>query len=206
MNPPHASRELIEPLARAAWANCKLVEGRPFPEFYLFGVRGYRSQSMGPTKGNDVGIYDDALFMVSPSKFIPQNGNTDPSRLGWNPGVGKPFAVLQPGVWYFRRGPHKGKVPALRQCTDEEASALGIPRDGEFLVERSYGPGNKSNFKEWGYFAINMHPGGASGTSSWGCQTIPREDAEDFLLAVWDESKRLKVNAIPYILIEGPVN
>ncbi len=171
----------------------------------LLGVRGYYRDTKGEPGKNDVGIYDDAMFLVGPGVFKAVAANTDPSRLGWNPGVGKPYAMLMPGLWYFRRGAHKGKTPALRQCTDEEAAELGIPNDGEFLVERVHGIGDPRNYRERDYFAINIHSGGVSTTSSWGCQTIPPEDFEDFMLAVWEGSKRAGQGRIPYLLVDGPV-
>jgi hypothetical protein len=173
----------------------------------LLGVRGYFRDTLGVPGQNDFGIYDDAIFAVGPDGFFAVvNANTDPGRTGWNPGVGKPFAVLQPGVWWFRRGPHKGKTPALRQCTDEEAEEREIPNDGEFTVERSYGEGNPKNYRETGYFAINMHRGGEATTSSWGCQTIPPDQFDDFMEAVWAESKKAGQDKLPYVLISGPVS
>lgn len=171
----------------------------------ILGVRGYYRDTVGKPGVNDVGVYDDAMFLVANGVFIPVNANTDPSRVGWNAGVDKPFAMLQPGLWYFRRGPHKGKLPALRQCTDEEADDLGIPNDGEFLVERTFGPGDQRNYKERGYYAINIHSGGQSSTSSWGCQTIPPAQFEAFMLAVFEHSKKANQRRIPYLLIEGPI-
>ena len=171
----------------------------------ILGVRGYYRDTMGTAGKNDVGLYDDAAFLITPQGMLAFNFNTDPSRLGWNPGVGKPFAVLRPGLWYFRRGPHKAHPRALRQCTDEEARNLGIPNEGEFEVERSFGQGDKRNFFETNYFAINIHPGGENTTSSWGCQTLPPSQFKQFIERVWGESIHARQNRIPYLLIEGPL-
>ena len=171
----------------------------------LVGIRGYYRDTMGTAGKNDVGLYDDAAFLITPQGMLSFNFNTDPSRLGWNPGVGKPFAVLRPGLWYFRRGPHKAHPRALRQCTDEEARNLGIPNEGEFEVERSFGQGDKRNFFETNYFAINIHPGGENTTSSWGCQTLPPAQFKQFIERVWGESIHARQNRIPYLLVEGPL-
>jgi hypothetical protein len=128
---------------------------------------------MGPGAGNDVGIYDDASVIISPDKFATFNFNTDASRLGWNSGVGKPYGLLQPGKWYFYRGLHKGQYKALRQATEDEARRLGIPTNGNMRVLRCWGPGDKRNYFESGYFAINDHSGNDGSTSSWLCQTTP---------------------------------
>ena len=173
--------------------------------FALLGVRGYRRDSMGVPGQNDVGIYDDAIFLVGPNVFVSANANTDPIKLGWNSGVGKPFAMLQCGLWYFRRGSHRGKTPALRQATDEEAKTLNIPHNGEFLVERCFGKNDPRNYKEWGYFAINIHSGGEKSTSSWGCQTIPPDEFTSFMDTVWKSTINVKQNRIPYFLLEGPI-
>ena len=166
----------------------------------LLAIRGYYKDSMGKVGVNDVGIYDDAMFVVGPNVFAAFNANTDPSRLGWNEGVGKPFAVLQKGLWYFRRGQHKKQLKALRQCTDEEAESRNIPDDGEFLVERSRGEGDARNYKEKGYFAINIHAGGNNGTSSWGCQTLPPDQFVEFIDLVYSETLKHQQTRIPYLL------
>ena len=171
----------------------------------MLGVRAYYRDTIGEKGKNEFGSYDDAIFLVSNGVFESAQANTDPSRLGWNPGVGKPYAMLMPGLWYFRRGPHKGRVPALRQCTDEEASELGIPNDGEFEVLRCFGENDPRNYKERGYFAINIHRGGVGTTSSWGCQTIPPDDFDNFMTLIWEESKKHKQPRIPYLLIDGPI-
>lgn len=171
----------------------------------MLGVRAYYRDTMGVDKANDVGIYDDAIFLVSHLPMLACNANTDPSRLGWNAGVDKPFAVLQPGLWYFRRGPHKAHPRALRQCTDEEADNLNAPNDGEFTVERSRGVNDPRNYKESGYFAINIHPGGQNGTSSWGCQTIPPDQYPAFIARAWSESLSANQHRIPYLLVDGPL-
>lgn len=201
---PQAPRELIESIAQEAWARAQMND--PLPSCYFLGVRGYWPKSMGPTSGNDVGIWDDAIFFVSPDTFMPQQANTDPSRYGWNASAGKPMAVLQAGVWFMHRGPHKGKTPAFRQFDVEEARAFGVPHDGRMAVTRTYAPGDRRNYKEAGYYAINLHPGGVNGTSSEGCQTVPRTIANSFLKKAWDETKKNKVDVIPYILVEGPIN
>jgi len=204
MKPPKAPRLLIVTLAEAHWA----IHGpmhQPMPTHYIFAVRGYRATTMGPTKGNDVGIWDDAMFYVSPTTFLAENANTDPSRYGWNRNAGKPMAVLNKGFWPFRRGPHKGRIPAFRQMTSEEARFKRVPNDGRFSVTRTHAPGDKRNYQEAGYYAINVHPGGVNGTSSEGCQTLPRDRADKFLQTVWDETEKANIGVIWYGLAEGPI-
>jgi len=196
MSKPKANEELIR----------RFLDDANVPEAVrILGVRGYYRDSMGRVGVNETGIYDDAMFLCAPGIFLAVNANTDPSRIGWNPGVGKPYAMLQPGLWYFRRGQHKKIPAALRQCTDEEAEKIGIPNDGKFKVMRMWGENDPRNYEEEGYFAINIHPGGDVGTSSWGCQTIPPDEYPAFMAQVWESSRRAGQDRIPYLLINGPI-
>lgn len=175
----------------------------------ILAVRGYYRDTMGREGVQEVGIYDDAAFFVHPGGMIATQWNTDPSRIGWNPGVGKNFAMLCPGDWFFIRGAHKGKIPALRQADEDQAEASGIPDNGHFKVWRAKSMADVLSGTartEEGYFAINCHRGGDATTSSWGCQTEPAEGYPRFLQKVWDETKECGMKKIPYRLMNGPVN
>jgi lysozyme len=204
MSPPKVSRKLIEILASEHWLRHGTMHA-PLPSHYLFAVRGYRRDTMGKPGVNDFGIWDDAMFYVSPTTFLAENANTDPSRVGWNGNAGKPMAVLNPGFWPFYRGAHRGHVPALRQFTSEEARFKGVPHDGRFSVTRTYAVGDKRNYQEAGYYAINVHPGGIVSTSSEGCQTLPKDRADEFLQTVWDETEAAKIGVIWYGLCNGSI-
>ncbi len=174
------------------------------PKVFNLVVRGYRPKSMGPTPENDYGFWDDAHFLVTPTGFYPRTGNADPSRIGWNPGVDKPFGVLQPGVWYFYPGPHKGVRPAFRQADNAEvAKRYGIPHEGKFKVLRMWGRNDPRNAIEWGYQQVNIHPGSRNGTSSWLCLTLPPDTATNFLQRATDEIAKHGQRTLPVILVEG---
>lgn len=182
------------------------------PAFHIGGlpvvalaIRGYYRDTMGAPGRNDVGIFDDACFLIDRRTGAVKsfNWNTDPSRLGFNASIDKPFAILAAGSWIFRKGRHKGKGEAWRQLTPEEAQAhhlgkyyaAGDPRaDGRFKVWR----GQLDQKPEQGYQAINIHWGGESTTSSWGCQTAPPSQ--------WGEFQRLSYKLtgeeqlLPYLL------
>jgi hypothetical protein len=152
---------------------------------YLVGIRGYYRDSMGAVGRNDIGIYDDAIFVVSPHAFVSFNANTDPS-------VTRPrIATLVPGVWMAHKiGLHKGYRALSQQM-------------GEVTVSR-HGAG-----LDTGYFGINIHRGGLKSTSSEGCQTIPPAQWPGFIGLVETEARRLfgaKWNStvIPYVLLEEP--
>jgi len=152
----------------------------------LVGIRGYYLNSMGEKGKNDRGIYDDAIFLVSPTAYVTFNANTDPSvhRKG--------IASLVPGVHMYRKGRHgisKGPgYPALRPATKNEA--LPVWRDGEGI---SIG------------YHINIHRGGHSTTSSLGCQTIPLGQWQAFISLVYEEMDRYSQKTIPYLLIENSI-
>jgi lysozyme len=148
----------------------------------LLGIRGYYSETFPPA-GNQRGIYDDAIFVVSPEAYVSFNANTDPTVYR------KGIASLVPGVHIYKKGKHgisKGPgYPALRPATKNEA--LPVYRDGEGI---SIG------------YHINIHRGGKS-TSSLGCQTIPPSQWDSFISLVYDQMDRFSQKTIPYLLIEA---
>lgn len=151
----------------------------------LVGIRGYYRDSMGVPGKNDRGVYDDALFVVSPTHFSAWNGNTDPSR------VREGIASLVPGVHRYKKGNHGisrpgGGYPAFRPATRGEE--LPVMRDGILYPK----PG----------VAINIHRGGYNTTSSEGCQTLPPSQWAAFYAALAGELKRHSQTTFPYLLVE----
>ena len=60
---------------------------------FLLGIRGF----FEPVGQNKKGIYDDALFLVTPDSIEGWNFNTDPS-------IDRPgMAVLQPGRYAYHQ-------------------------------------------------------------------------------------------------------
>lgn len=150
----------------------------------LVGVRGYYRDTMGKPGQNDRGIYDDALFIVSPTHFSAWNANTDPSA--FRPGI----ASLTLGVHRYRKGNHGisrpgGGYPAFRPATKNEE--LPVTRDGAVNPR----PG----------IAINIHRGSRNSTSSEGCQTLPPSQWDSFYSALSGEMKRHNIKDFPYLLI-----
>ena len=150
----------------------------------LLGVRGYYKNTMGKPGVNDAGIYDDAIFIVSPNKLmLSYNANTDPSRSFHG------VAVLKAGGPYlYKIGLHNMKNPykALRQY-----GRVTVLRDGKEHTDTAAAP-----------FYIDIHKGGYNTTSSLGCQTIHPDQWPDFITNV---ERLLMVNKqviVPYCLIE----
>ena len=202
--PPKLATSLADDLIDAAWE--KYRPGETKPEVVALFIRGYREKTMGDPDRNDVGMIDDYALWRSPSQRFHCNCNTDPSRIGWNPGVGKPYAMLQPGIWDFYPGAHRGKRPALRQADDAAtAKRLGIRNEGKFLVKRMWGWDDPRNYDEWGHQQINIHPMSVSSTSSWACLTIPIDYVSPWLGGVTRALSACSQATIPVALIEGPV-
>jgi hypothetical protein len=162
---------------------------------FVAGMRGYYRDTMGRPGANDRGIYDDALFLVSPSFFGAYNGNTDPS--GRRPGQGfstrtRGMARLTPGLWRVHRfAKHNGKYLALCQ----RGGAVTVMRDGN------------PDYPHTGMFGINIHRGGVATTSSLGCQTVHPTQWPGFIASAVDQAKRYHGTAwdrvdIPYVLME----
>lgn len=207
MTPPKLEKGIVVAKALAA---IRADRGIINPEAFIktfpvvtYARRGYYRDSMGAAGKNDVGIFDDAAWIVNlqTGDVTPYNWNTDPSKLGYNPGVGRGFAILQPGVYPFCKGQHKGKGAAWRQIDDESAPKLGLStwfndfrKDGSFKIWR----GQVGEKPETGYFAINIHWGGNSGTSSWGCQTAPTGQWPKYQAKSYAETVGQKI--MPYIL------
>ena len=149
----------------------------------LVGIRGYYSETFQPS-GNQRGIYDDAIILLSPSVHATFNANTDPSVFK------KGIAVLKTGVHRFKKGNHGiskpgGGYPALRPSNAKEE--LPVTRDGE---------GDSMGV------AINIHKGSRNSTSSLGCQTIYPDQWDGFINLVYSEMDRYKQKTIPYLLVD----
>jgi hypothetical protein len=161
----------------------------------IVGIRGYYKTSMGAPNINDRGIYDDAIFIYTPSVFAAFNANTDPSVYRKKTTTKKGIASLIPGAWYVHkfdvhRGAHS-QYPAICQ----RLGTVTVLRDGV------------PPYKDTGNFGINIHRGGNTTTSSEGCQTILPDQWDSFYNLAKDQAKRYygdnwNKKVIPYILLE----
>jgi len=152
----------------------------------LVGVRGYYRDSMGAKFKNDRGIYDDAVFILTPTLFAAYNFNTDPSayRKGKGFGSAKGMATLKTGIWKYQKGIHRGYQAFV------QAGKVTVIRDGS------------PNYEDTGYFGINIHRGGNSGTSSLGCQTLPVSQWDVFKKSLYYQLDYYKQKTFEYFLID----
>lgn len=187
MNRPKLNKEkALEIIARMYAQKSSKV-----PPIVVLAIRGYFEDTMGVEGQNDRGIYDDAFFIISGDFFKSYNGNTDPSRSGVNPSVGKGYAVLQEGIYQFKRLIHGISKPKNKQyqAFGQGSNLVTVLRDGATKMER-------------GVFGINNHRGGANGTSSEGCQTVIPEQWEEYrddLNGLLDAAKTIDFS---YCLVE----
>lgn len=159
------------------------------PGVYVVAVRGYYRDTMGQRGVNDRGIYDDAIFLITPTRFLAFNANADPSkyRKGRGEGAEKGMARLKAGVWRAHTlGKHKGLYLALVQL----GGKVTVIRDGQ-----------GTDYEDTGYFGINVHKGGVNTTGSEGCLTIPPDQWPEFINAVAVPGKAQGV--VPLVLLEG---
>jgi lysozyme len=163
---------------------------------FVVGMRGYYRDTMGVAGANDDGVYDDAIFLVSPSFFGAYNANTDPSEShkghGFSPRT-RGTARLQTGLWrVYRFARHSGRYLALCQ------------RGGPVTVMRAGDP----DYPHTGMFGINIHKGGVKSTGSAGCQTIHPGQWDGFIASAVDQAKRChgagwQAVDVPYALLEA---
>ncbi len=216
MKPQLAESDIVETLNRIINADAGILSSDELREacpVMVLAVRGYYRDTMGEKGENDFGIFDDAAFLIdlraeAGSRIIGRyRWNTDPSRSGHNPGVGKGYAILQPGVWPFYRGMHKGKYQAWRQHEEGTPRQQALSRffrdmrkHGWFRIWR----GQIGQQDQWGYQAINIHPGGVENTSSWGCQTAPNTADQwgQFLEPSYQLTRATGQPFLPYVLTD----
>jgi lysozyme len=147
------------------------------------GVRGYYSDTFAPS-GNNINVYDDAMFLISANGYYSFNANTDPS-------IYKPHvARLKAGVWQYKLGIHN-----LSKAKNRQYPAL-VQAAPVTVVRAKEG-------EDTGFFGINIHKGGVNTTSSLGCQTIPPSQWNGFYGLVKLEMARANIKQIPYVLVEN---
>lgn len=144
----------------------------------LLGVRGYYADSMGVKGKNDHAMYDDALFVISPTAYASFNFNTDPQK------AGQKKAKLAVGRYEFYKGKHKGKYNALRPFP--EGIKLPCTRDGVTSMCSH----------------TNIHKGGFNDTFSEGCQTVYPTQYDEAIKLIYAEMSRYGQKTIPYLLVD----
>lgn len=150
----------------------------------IVGVRGYYKDTMGEKGVNDLGLYDDAIFIVAPECYLSFNANCDPGAHK------KGIATLRKGLWSYKLGIHGlSKPKALQYTALVQAAKVTVDRDGEG--------------EESGFFGINIHKGGINTVSSLGCQTIHPSQWPSFIETVKAQLKKHDQKTVPYLMVEA---
>jgi hypothetical protein len=110
------------------------------------------------------------------------------------------LAILQPGVYDYSVGKHKGKYEALVQSGTSSVGRIDPVEEASDLKFKTYSPSKKEN----GQFGINIHKAGADTPSidSWsaGCQVLKKSgDFNDLMQTV----KSSRQNKFKYALINS---
>jgi len=147
----------------------------------LLGVRGYYRDSMGVKGANDIDMYDDALFVVSPTAYATFNFNTDPAKAGHY------LAMLDPGVYDFCKGDHHPHTPKAYHALRPFPEGIRLPctRDGVHST----------------CALTNIHKGGFNDTFSEGCQTIYPTQYAEAMPFIYNEMTKHKQTIVKYVLI-----
>lgn len=174
----------------------------------ILGIRGF----FDPPEGNKHGVYDDALFIITPDACEGYNGNTDPSvdREG--------IAVLKPGAYTYRKGLHglhhlnldnpndKKIYDSLIRTGEDLPPVPGkvIPywafrQAGDVTIFRE-GEGEYTDSPEHRFW-IDIHCGGEWTTSSEGCQTVVKEQWQEFRTFGFEAMEVHQEEEIAYVLI-----
>ena len=186
---PGSSRDNVIDKATAQWEIDH--PGEPFPSFFVLAVRAYYSNTIAPA-GNNINAYDDAFFIVTPDGMTSWNGNTDPTRFGWNKSASKWMARLRVGCWKMRSVIHRGSYQAFGQASDP-VTVDRVRQDGTVAKQ------------DTGEFGINLHLGGYNTASSAGCQTVPPTQWHDFRNTLNAALAKFS-KVFDFILIDGPIN
>lgn len=167
---------------------------------WLLGIRGWSGE-------NKIGVYDDAIFLITSESIEGFNANTDPSRLV--PGV----ASLVPGIYFYKKGIHglhhldltdnhaqHTLAVAMKNQTDiSPLTYWAFRQDSDVKVTRMGSDGaqtdNASN-----RFWIDIHKGGYNTTSSAGCQTIHPDQWADLKIKGYTAMDKYSEDRIPYVL------
>jgi len=153
----------------------------------LVGIRGYYRDTMGKKGKNDIGMFDDGFVWIDETDMASFNGNTDPSRYYKN------VATLKTGLWTYKKGKHGISKPGGGYAAFRQAKGVVVQRWQKDDTFKDTPLGD----------TINIHRGGASTTSSAGCQTLPPAQWDAFKAYGYMLIDRHKVATFPYLLVEN---
>jgi lysozyme len=206
MKTPAISKTKLLPLLSKVWNDAGYTGS--LPPLFAWSCRGYYGDTFAPA-GNNIGINDDAIGVISDQVDYRVQANVDPSRS--RTGVS---ALKAPQVIWYRPGWHGFASvhghPAFRQDSSVVVKRTGTESWKKGAKHKNFGVclGN-GYWTDAGFdskFWTNLHRQTGSGTSSLGCQTIPAATWKAFHSVTSAELKRLNLERFPCILLDGPIN
>jgi lysozyme len=193
---------------------------------FLLGIRGFNE----PADENKRGIYDDAIFLITPDICTGFNANTDPSI------TRKGIAVLQPGTYQYKQGLHgihhfDDIARALGKTKRDEVEQWLMANPGKDPPQLNFPNGDRIILPYWAYRQaspvtvlrdgaattetiadpagwpwIDIHKGGYNTTSSEGCQTIHPDQWAEIRKKGYAAMNAAGLKTVNYILINKPVD
>jgi lysozyme len=190
---------------------------------FLLGIRGF-----GAADQNKRGIYDDAIFLVTPEECIGFNANTDPSI------TRKGIAVLQPGTYRYKQGLHGIRhfddiTRSLGKEKRDEVEKWLLDNVGKDHVPLTHKNGDRIVLPYWAFRQagpvtitrdgitgtetktdpglwpwIDIHKGGYNTTSSEGCQTIHPDQWPEARAKGFAAMNAAGLKTVNYVLINKP--
>lgn len=167
-------------------------------------------------KDNKINIYDDAIALVTPDSFDTYTANTDPSV------TRKGVAVLQPGIYLYKRGLHgishlnlsdhgdKAILDALVANGHDHTPIPGrilpywaLRQAGPVTLRRQGQTENETEMDPNNWPWIDIHKGGYSTTSSLGCQTVQPDLWPEFRDKTFNALKKYGQTLVKYCLIQA---
>lgn len=180
------------------------------------GIRGFGINGFQLANSNKIGIYDDAIFLLTPDEVIGFNANTDPSRDRKN------IAVLQPGTYWWKQDLHgirhfadlpKDKAKEVEQWLRANKGKDHAPIEGKILPYWAYRQASPVTVLRNGHTEpetildaanwpmINGHRGGYNTTSSEGCQTFFPDRWEEARARGYAAMDKYGMKKISYTLV-----
>jgi hypothetical protein len=164
-------------------------------EVFMVAVRGYYKNTGIEADSEIPQIYQDALFVYSPSALVAFHANTDPRVKRRKTPTDLQVPVLQAGLWLgYRFENYKGKKEKYPALIQKEGTVTVI-RDGSTETEELEA-------------GMDILKGAVGTTSPNGCQAIQPAQWDSFYSLVRDQAmyhngSEWRKMGVPYLLLDA---
>ncbi len=180
----------IDPVSEA-WVREILRDHDVTEQVAVVGVRGYVDGFAGAAGKNLLGVYDDALCIVSRDRVQTYLGNTDPTRL-----IAQ-RAVLQEGKYRYQRGIHG-------ITREKEKQYPAWVQAGGVTIRRYQPDGTFGEVLTNQWIGCNIHSGSWTTTGSAACQTVVPEKWAEFDSLLDRLLREAQQEKYWYVLVKKP--